>query len=96
MPWRLIQIIVFFAVILLFIVFNLGDDYKCNINIIFKEIPDVPVFLIVFFSFILGMLSTLPFILVYQLRNKRREDKKHEPADTSSSNIPNSNHYGID
>jgi len=96
MPGRLIQIIVFFAVILLFIVFNLGDDYKCNINIIFKEIPDVPVFLIVFFSFILGMLSTLPFILVYQLRNKRREDKKREPDASSSSNLPNSNHYGID
>ena len=89
---RLIQIIVFFAVILLFIVFNL--DYKCTIWI-FKTIPDVPVFLIAFFSFVLGMLSTIPIIISHQLRKKREiEEKKHVAADSPS--LPNSNHYGID
>jgi len=92
MPKRLIQIIVIFAIFLLFIVFNL--NYKCTIWI-FKTIPDVPVFLIAFFSFVLGMLSTIPFIISHQLRKKREiEDKKHEAADPSS--VPNSNHYGID
>ena len=97
MPKRLIQLIIIFAVFLLFIVFNLGDDYRCNINIIFKTIPKVPVFLIVFCSFFLGMLSTLPFIISHQLRKKREreiEDKKNGSADSSS--LPNSNHYGID
>jgi predicted tellurium resistance membrane protein TerC len=95
MPWRLIQVIVILAVILLFIGFNLGDDYKCNINIIFKIIPNVPVFLIVFFSFVFGMISTLPFILIHNLRKKHKvEDKKDGAADSPS--IPNSNHYGID
>jgi len=93
MPKRLIQIIIIFAIFLLFIVFNL--DYKCTIWI-FKTIHDVPVFLIAFFSFVLGMLSTIPFIISHQLRKKRDirdiEDKKHEIADTA----PNSNHYGID
>jgi len=92
MPRRLIQIIVVFAIFLLFIIFNL--NYKCTIWI-FKTIPDVPVFLIAFFSFVLGMISTLPFIISYQLRkNRKTEEKKDEAADTSS--IPNSNHYGID
>ena len=93
MPKRLIQVIIFFAVILLFIVFNL--DNKCDISIIFKKIPDVPVFLITFFSFILGMISTLPFIFSYHLRKKRKaEDEKRGPA--ASSDLPNSRHYGID
>jgi uncharacterized integral membrane protein len=93
MPRRLIQIIVFFAVILLFIVFNLEN--KCDISIIFKKIPDVPVYLIAFFSFILGMISTLPFIFSYQLRKKRKaEDEKRGPA--ASAVLPNSSHYGID
>jgi uncharacterized integral membrane protein len=93
MPRRLIQIIVFFAVILLFIVFNLEN--KCDISIIIKKIPDVPVYLIAFFSFILGMISTLPFIFSYQLRKKRKtEDEKRGPA--ASADLPNSSHYGID
>jgi len=93
MPRRLIQIIVFFAIILLFIVFNLEN--KCNISVIFKEIEDVPVYLIAFFSFILGMISTLPFIFSYQIKKKRKaEDEKRGPND--SSNLPNSSHYGID
>jgi len=90
---RLIQIIVFFAVILLFIVFNLEN--KCNISVIFKNISDVPVYLIAFCSFILGMISTLPFILSYQFQKKRKiEDEKHGAA--ASSDLPNSSHYGID
>ena len=90
---RLIQIIIFFAVILLFIVFNLEN--KCDISVIFKKISDVPVYLIAFFSFVLGMISTLPFILNYQFRKERKdEDKKRGPA--ASSDLPNSSHYGID
>ena len=92
MPKRLIQIIIISAIFLLFIVFNL--DYKCTIWI-FKTIPDVPVFLIAFFSFVLGMLCTIPFIISYQLRKKREiEDKKHVSADSSGQ--PNNSHYGID
>ena len=93
MPKRLIQVIIFFAVILLFIVFNL--DNKCDISIIFKKIPDVPVFLITFFSFILGMISSLPFIFSYHLQKKRKaENGKRESA--ASSDLPNNSHYGID
>jgi uncharacterized integral membrane protein len=93
MPKRLIQIIVLFAIVLLFIVFNLEN--KCDISIIFKKIPDVPVYLIAFCSFILGMISTLPFIFSYQLRKKRKDgDEKRGPV--NSSGLPNNSHYGID
>jgi uncharacterized integral membrane protein len=93
MPKRLIQIIVVFAIFLLFIIFNL--EKKCDISFGFTVIRDVPVYLTVFCSIVLGMISTFPFILGYQLRKKRKtEDKKDGSADTSG--LPNSSHYGID
>jgi len=93
MPKRLIQIIIVFAIFLLFIVFNL--EKKCDISFGFAVIKDVPVFLTVFCSIVLGMLSTLPFILSYQLRKKRKaEDEKRVSAESSS--LSNSSHYGID
>jgi uncharacterized integral membrane protein len=93
MPWRLIQIVVVFAVILLFIVFNLEN--KCDISFGVTKIHDAPVFLTAFCSFVFGMLCTLPFILSHHLRKKRKaEEAKHGPVD--SSDHPGSNHYGID
>jgi hypothetical protein len=88
--------------------FNL--DKKCDISFGFTVIEDVPVFLTVFCSFVLGMLSTLPFIFFYQLGKKRKaEDSKREPEEpkrkagdskrrpgASSGLLQNSSHYGID
>ena len=70
MPWRLIQFIVVFAVFLLFIMFNLGEDNKCDINFGFTVIRDAPVFLTAFFSFIVGMLCAFPFILAFKPKKK--------------------------
>jgi len=69
MPWRLITVIVIFAVFLAFITFNLEN--RCNINFGFTEFTDVPVFLTVFFSFALGLFCTLPFVI--RALNKRKE-----------------------
>jgi uncharacterized integral membrane protein len=90
MPKRLIQIIIIFAVFLLFIIFNL--EKKCDISFGIKVIHDVPVYLTVFCSIVFGMISTIPFILNYQSRRKQKTDDKKD----GSSDSPNSNHYGID
>ena len=70
MPWRLIVFIVVFAVLLVFISFNLGN--KCDIS--FGPEPltlkDVPVFLTIFTSFILGFLSTLPLVITAGRKRK--------------------------
>jgi len=90
MPRRLIQIIIIFAVFLLFIIFNL--EKKCDISFGFTVVHDVPVYLTVFCSIIFGMVCTLPFILNYQSQKKQKaEDRKEVSAVT-----PNNNHYGID
>ena len=83
MPWKLIVFILIFAVVLAFITFNLGN--KCDIS--FGPGPltikDVPVFLTVFISFILGLLSTLPFIIKARKRKDVGKDKKPGKDDFS-------------
>ena len=93
MPKRLVQIIIIFAVFLLFIIFNL--EKKCDISFGLAVIHDVPVYLTVFCSIVFGMIGTIPFILSYQARKKQKnEERKDGSADSPS--LPNSNHYGID
>ena len=82
MPWRLIIIIAVFVIFLVFISFNLDEEYKSDINFGFTKIVGIPVFLTVFTSFILGLLSSIPLIL--QIMKKQNEiplDKKYVKKD---------------
>jgi uncharacterized integral membrane protein len=91
MPWRLVVFIVIFAVFLIFIALNLGDDYKCNINFGFKKFQDVPVFITIFTSFALGLFCTLPIALRYRkphrepvIIKEKKQDKKPVKEDTET------------
>ena len=66
---RLISFIVIFAVFLVFIVFNLNN--KCDISFGFTTAKDIPIFLSALFSFVLGMLFTIP--LVFSMGRKRKK-----------------------
>jgi len=68
--WRLAQFIVFFAILFLFIVFNLNN--KCDISFGYTVIKDVPVFITAFSSFFIGMLCVLPFIFGFRSRKKAK------------------------
>ncbi len=109
MPWRLIEFIILFAILFLFIIFNLEN--KCNINFGFKSYPDVPVFLTVFSSFFIGMLCTLPFIFASKARkkakiahekgllakaSKKQKQDKNSGGNSADSGLFDKNHYGID
>jgi uncharacterized integral membrane protein len=90
MPWRFIGFIVVFVIFLAFITLNLGN--KCDINFGFTKFESVPVFLTIFISFILGFLSTLPFLINVRKRQKDRPIKEKKrgkkgvsPADGSVS-----------
>jgi hypothetical protein len=80
MPWRLIQIIVIFAVLLIFIFFNYEN--KCDISFGFFGIKEAPVFLTVFTSFLLGMLCSLPF---FYMRKKKSGGEKPETGNGSGT-----------
>ena len=74
MPWRLILFILIFGILLTFIMFNLGSDYKCYINFGFAKTKEpVPVFLTIFISFFLGLLCALPL----SLAKKKQKEKPH-------------------
>ena len=79
MPWRLIQFILVFVVILLFVIFNLQN--KSDISFGFAKIKDAPVFLTVFGSFILGMFCSLPFVFGAGSRKKNKEKKSDNKQD---------------
>jgi hypothetical protein len=59
---RLIGFILIFVVFLAFIMLNLGNS--CDISFGFKTIPQVPVFITAFSSFVLGMICAVPFVLI--------------------------------
>ena len=105
MPWRLIQFLIIFVFLLLFVVFNLSN--KSDISFGFTVIKDAPVFLTIFASFLLGMFCTLPFVLRTGSRKKNKEkksDKKQDRPDLQkmagrspdNADYPDKENYGID
>ena len=72
MPWRLIVSIVIFAVFLAFITLNL--DNRCDVNLGFAKFSNVPVFITIFSSFVLGLLCALP--VAYRLKGMRNGPEK--------------------
>jgi uncharacterized integral membrane protein len=78
MPWRLIGLIVILAVLLAFIGFNLSNT--CAVSFGFTRIDNVPVYLTVFVSFVLGMLMSVPFLISFALRKKTPKAPKKSGA----------------
>ena len=98
---RLIAFIIVFVVFLGFIVLNLPN--KSDISFGFIVFPDVPVFVSILCSFMLGMLFSIP--LAFSLSRKKHttpkppkksgkpsKDEPVVPAEISKENTP----YGID
>ena len=74
MPWKLIGILTVFGVFLAFITFNLEN--KSDINFGFTVLRDIPVFLTIFFSFSLGLVFGLPYIIRARFFGKPKGGKE--------------------
>jgi hypothetical protein len=74
---RLIGFILIFVVFLTFIILNLGNS--CDISFGFKTIPQVPVFITAFSSFVLGMLFAVPFALTLGRKKQPPSPKPPKP-----------------
>ena len=72
---RLIIFIVIFALFLAFTVINL--EHRTDISVAFHRFEDIPVFLPVFFSFVLGMLFALP---LFFLRSRKKKQETGIPV----------------
>jgi len=76
MPWRLIIFLVIFAIFLVFITFNLENN--CDIGFGFAKLKEVPVFITIFVSFVLGFFCAMPLIIHISKRKTERLQKKEK------------------
>jgi uncharacterized integral membrane protein len=72
MPWKTILIICIAALFILFIAFNVENN--TSISFIFFTVSSVPVYLIVFFSTLLGALCMVP-VLIKKRVSKKSDDQ---------------------
>ncbi|GHU69406.1 hypothetical protein FACS189450_02250 [Spirochaetia bacterium] len=77
MPWRLIGFILIFALLVVFIAFNL--DNKSDISFGFAKIEQAPVYLTAFSSFALGMILAVPFVISLRSKKKLPKEDSAEP-----------------
>jgi uncharacterized integral membrane protein len=105
--WRFIVFIVIFAVLLLFIIFNLGNT--SDISFGFTVLQDIPVFLTVFSSFMVGLLFAFPLTFGFRSRKKEKtvqgkgllnkatsKKDKDSGEKTDDTTFIDKTHYGID
>lgn len=71
MPAKLLYFISVILILALFMGFNLHN--RCDISFIFYVFKDVPIFLSLLFSFLLGNIAVLPFLISNRQRMKKAE-----------------------
>ena len=71
---RLISSIVALVIIAFFAGFNLEN--KCDVNLLFYTFKDAPVFFTVVFSFVAGVIFTIPFAFFFRTKKKGTERLK--------------------
>ncbi|GHU61093.1 hypothetical protein FACS189445_2720 [Spirochaetia bacterium] len=100
MPWRLIGLAIVFVVFLTFIGFNLNN--RCDISFVFWEIKELPVFLPIFTSFVLGLLCSIPFAVSIGRKGAKKNKTGESPLidipaqSKKEDDFPGRGPYGID
>lgn len=76
MPWRLLALVVIFALSLFFVGFNL--DNRCTVSFGFAAIENIPVFFPLLAAFTAGMLFSFPFVFRGKktVKGQKNTDKK--------------------
>ena len=78
---RFFILIIIFLIFLFFIIFNI--DHKCDISFGFKVYKDIPIYVSALFSFVLGMLFSIPLAISVGRKRKKasqgfKETAKHK------------------
>ena len=81
MPWKMILVIVIIFLVGIFAGFNLNET---NISIGFYVFENVPVFLGLIISFIMGAGMMLPFTIRRKISRKKEEKKNKKEAENTN------------
>ncbi|AHC15224.1 hypothetical protein [Salinispira pacifica] len=82
MPWKLISVIVFLAVIIILIGFNWG--YTSTISIGLHEFTEVPIIITIGVSFLAGAVFAIPYTIRTTLKIKKKQNEKIEQANADT------------
>ena len=88
MPWKLIVFLLIMTVFVVFAGFNLEN--KADISFGFGSIKEVPVFISIFFSFILGILVSSPFFITQKKKIKNKLNQQMEQTNDNQEEQQNS------
>ncbi len=82
MPWRMIIFLLILAVVVFFAGFNITN--VSDISFGFYTVKDVPIFISLFVSFLVGTLVTLPFVVGKRRKKSQKTPKQvgEEPLST--------------
>ena len=90
---RLIIFIVIFALFLAFIVLNL--EHRSDISLGLIRFNDIPVFLIVFFAFVLGMLFSIPLSFGKKRKNSSVHHETSQDPESGESKKQNKRRFAL-
>ena len=79
MPWKLILFVIVIIIVAIFVGVNHAN--VCNISFIFTELQNVPVYVTILVSFVVGMLIMLPFTIGKKRGKAPRYTKGGDMAD---------------
>jgi uncharacterized integral membrane protein len=86
MPWKFIAYLCLSFCLLLFAAFNVGT--AAPVSLVFVEVGPVPVFIIVFASWVLGFLTALPLALRRKKARKEPDKASDKASDKTSDTAP--------
>ena len=86
MPWKLVLFVIVIVIVALFVGVNHAN--VCNISFLFTEFQNVPVYVTILVSFIIGMLIMLPFTF-----GKKRGKALRQPRGENMADVPTREEY---
>lgn len=84
MPWRLIVFIVILGLVVIFAGFNITN--ASDVSFGFTVVEDVPIFISLFFAFVVGVVVMLPFVVGKP--GRKRGDSKAKQFEENPPVLP--------